>query len=172
MSIGRFVFLLFKVNFKAVHPIKYLEAFSKADGGRLMIQGINFQSDMYSAYNRIQASRPDKNEALSGFNGFDASQVKGSDADETVSVSPVKMDLRLDDIKPHSSISMEDISLSLNESAASFEMKGSDSDIKSLDMEKAMSDMKRDESLMQYQYFIGDSAPFINSEDGVVIPKN
>ena len=46
------------------------------------------------------------------------------------------------------------------------QMKGADSDIKSLDMEKAISDMRKDQVLQQYQFFVGDTA-----KTGVV-PEN
>lgn len=36
--------------------------------------------------------------------------------------------------------------------------KGVDSDIKSLDMEKAISDMQKDQVLQQYQFFVGSGA--------------
>ena len=49
-------------------------------------------------------------------------------------------------------------------------MKGIDSDIETLDMEKAVSDMQKDQALMQYQYFVGDTNLF-SSEDGVVIAE-
>ena len=38
---------------------------------------------------------------------------------------------------------------------ATYELKGVDSDIARLDVEKALSDMKKDEVLMQYQFFVG-----------------
>lgn len=40
---------------------------------------------------------------------------------------------------------------------ATYELKGVDSDIANLDVEKAISDMKKDQILMQYQFFIGES---------------
>lgn len=40
---------------------------------------------------------------------------------------------------------------------ASYELKGADSDIMSLDVEKAVSDMKKDQVLQQYQFFVGES---------------
>ena len=40
----------------------------------------------------------------------------------------------------------------------SYSLKGVDSDIRSLDMEKAISDMQKDQMLHQYQYFVGESA--------------
>lgn len=38
------------------------------------------------------------------------------------------------------------------------EMKGAESDIRSLDMEKAISDMRKDQVLQQYQFFVGTKA--------------
>ena len=40
---------------------------------------------------------------------------------------------------------------------ASYDLKGADSELMSLDVEKAISDMKRDQVLQQYQFFIGES---------------
>ena len=36
-------------------------------------------------------------------------------------------------------------------------MKGTDSDIRSLDVEQALSDMQKDQVLQQYQFFVGES---------------
>lgn len=55
-----------------------------------------------------------------------------------------------------SNIPLEDISLTFN-SKDEFEQIGSEKDIHSLDVEKAISSMKKDELLKQYQYFVGDS---------------
>lgn len=41
---------------------------------------------------------------------------------------------------------------------ASYELKGIDSDISKLDVEKALSDLKKDQVLQQYQFFVGDEA--------------
>ena len=38
---------------------------------------------------------------------------------------------------------------------ATYDLKGADSDIRSLDVEKAVSDMRKDEVIHQYQYFVG-----------------
>ncbi len=37
-----------------------------------------------------------------------------------------------------------------------FDLKGPDSDIESLDAKKAISDLEKDQVLQQYQYFVGD----------------
>lgn len=39
----------------------------------------------------------------------------------------------------------------------SYELKGSESDLMSLDVEKAISDMRKDQVLQQYQFFVGES---------------
>ena len=38
-----------------------------------------------------------------------------------------------------------------------YEMKGADSSLETLDMERAISDMKKDQLLQQYQFFVGSS---------------
>lgn len=40
-----------------------------------------------------------------------------------------------------------------------YELKGIDSDINGLDMEKVLSELKKDEVLQQYQFFVGESQP-------------
>ncbi len=47
-----------------------------------------------------------------------------------------------------------------------YEMKGRDSDIESLDVQKAISSMEQDSILKQYQFFVGDRA---NSSDKTVL---
>ena len=42
---------------------------------------------------------------------------------------------------------------------ATYELKGADSDIGGLDVEKALSDMKKDQVLQQYQFFISETNP-------------
>lgn len=43
---------------------------------------------------------------------------------------------------------------------------GRDSDIEALDMQKAISDMKKDQVLQQYQYFVGRSENLFHKNDG------
>ncbi|HKM04105.1 MAG TPA: hypothetical protein VJZ04_05870 [Lachnospiraceae bacterium] len=66
---------------------------------------------------------------------------------------------------------LENISLTFNK-ADDFDFIGKDSSIETLDMEKAISDMQKDQVLQQYQYFVGSSQNIIsNSMDGLVIQK-
>ena len=129
-----------------------------------MIKGIEGFQPNTIAFNRIQNDRNNailkQAEEQQQQNVKDSSEQQGASRD---------LDLRLGEIKPRQNASLEDISLSLNEST-SFEMKGRYSDIESLDMEKAVSDMQKDQALMQYQYFVGETN-ILNNEDGIVIPK-
>ena len=67
---------------------------------------------------------------------------------------------------------LEDISITFNRQE-NFGYIGKDSDIHSLDMEKAIDDMKKDSILQQYQYFVGNSRNLYTNEsaDGTVIQK-
>lgn len=50
---------------------------------------------------------------------------------------------------------------------AVYEMKGADSDILKLDVEKAISDMKKDEVLQEYQFFVNSGAGLENAVSSV-----
>lgn len=67
---------------------------------------------------------------------------------------------------------LEDISITFNRQE-SFDYLGKDSDIHSLDVEKAIDDMRKDKILQQYQYFVGSSRnlQIENNADGIVIQK-
>ncbi len=130
-----------------------------------MLKGIdNLQNVNYNNYNRINSDPATE----AGIRRAGAQSAQ-ADAAKEQKVSAPEIDLRLDDIRPRQNASLEDISLSLNEPGG-FEMKGRESDIESLDMQKAISDMQKDQALMQYQYFVGDSN-IVNNEDGIVIQK-
>lgn len=65
---------------------------------------------------------------------------------------------------------LENISLTFNKDET-FDYIGSESGLAGLDMQKAISDMKKDAVLQEYQYFVGSSKDFFRPEDGMVIPK-
>lgn len=123
----------------------------------------------YYNYNRIQSAYEDTKKLAA------TEQSAANSAQQNVNeVKPISeekdLDLRLDSLSSRKNAPLEDISLSLNQNQG-FEMKGRTSDIASLDMEKAVSDMQKDQALMQYQYFVGDTGLGFASEDGMVIPK-
>ena len=66
---------------------------------------------------------------------------------------------------------LEDISLTFNRKE-SFDYLGQDSDIRSLDMRKAISDMQKDQIIQQYNFFVGSAKNLMeNNPDGTVIAK-
>ena len=65
---------------------------------------------------------------------------------------------------------LENISLTFNKDET-FDYIGSESGLAGLDMQKAISDMKKDAVLQEYQYFVGSSKDFFQPADGMVIPK-
>ena len=66
---------------------------------------------------------------------------------------------------------LEDVSLTFNKSE-DFGYIGRDVSLSNLDMEKAISDMRKDQVLEQYQYFVGSAKEMLGSfADGVVIRK-
>ncbi len=48
---------------------------------------------------------------------------------------------------------------------------GSEKDIAKLDIQKAVSDMKQDSILQEYNYFVGSASNIFSSEDGTVLAK-
>lgn len=52
-----------------------------------------------------------------------------------------------------------------------FSYLGKDKDVESLDMQKAISDMKQDSVLQEYQYFVGSAQNIYQSSDGTVLQK-
>lgn len=74
-------------------------------------------------------------------------------------------------IRPRQDAPLEDISLSMHKSDG-YGSIGRDSDIRSLDMQKAISDMQRDKVLQQYNFFVGSARNMgSGTEDGIVIVK-
>lgn len=103
-------------------------------------------------------------------------EVKRQDEElKKVSSSPA-LNNTLEDVaisaKPRNDAALEDISLTFNK-GDDYGYIGKDSDIYSLDVENAISDMRKDDVLKQYQYFVGNSGggALVDNADGVVIPK-
>ncbi len=68
------------------------------------------------------------------------------------------------------SIDPNEVSLSFNK-GEDYSYIGRDKEITNLDMEKAISAMRQDSILQEYQYFVGSADNIFASEDGVVIAK-
>lgn len=74
-------------------------------------------------------------------------------------------------VHPKTDAKLENISITFNKQD-DFDFIGQDKDIRSLDMERAISDMKKDQVLQQYQYFVGSSKNILPAgSDGIVLAK-
>jgi len=67
---------------------------------------------------------------------------------------------------------LEDVSLTFNKEDT-FDYIGSDSEIGNLDIQQAVSDMKKDQVLQEYQFFVGSNMDQVlnDSPDGRVLQK-
>ena len=79
------------------------------------------------------------------------------------------IDIKLSDQWPKS-INPNDISVVFNKND-DFSYIGRDKDVESLDIERAISDMRQDSILQEYQYFVGSVGNVFHSEDGTVLSK-
>ncbi len=85
-------------------------------------------------------------------------------AKPSVTIEPVE------DRRPRS-VDPNEVSLSFNKNN-DYGYIGKDKDLSLLDMEQAISMMRQDSILQDYQYFVGSSKDIFNSEDGRVIATN
>lgn len=67
------------------------------------------------------------------------------------------------------SVNPSEISMTFHKEET-FDYLGSESSLMNLDMQKAISDMKKDSILQDYQYFVGSTIS-VNPEDGMVFRK-
>lgn len=89
------------------------------------------------------------------------------------------LDLEKESVKEQNSlhtaqpVDLANVSLTFHKEE-SFDYIGNDSSLDNLDMQKAVTDMKKDKVLQEYQYFVGSSGNLFEkqTEDGVVIRKD
>ncbi len=135
----------------------------------MAINGLS-QYDLFSSYNSINV--------MNRIPRVNPQEISEQDKQAAIGTEPVQqqetgsepLSLDLEAIRPRNNASLENISLSLK-SNSDFEMKGRDSSLSALDMEKAVSDMQKDQALLQYQYFVGNSNIISDDEDGAVLQK-
>ena len=88
---------------------------------------------------------------------------------QTKPITVVEKETGREDLRSRNA-DLENISLTFNKEDT-YDYLGSESGLASLDMQKAISDMKKDSILQEYQYFVGSSQNFMNNVDGIVLPK-
>lgn len=105
-----------------------------------------------------------------------AASAQGTLNTDTQNTAPAQdIDLTIEEVLPARPgiTDVNELSLTFN-AGEDFGYIGKDSDIGALDMQKAISDMKKDQVLQQYQYFVGKSDDLFSlkaSEDGLVFLK-
>ena len=119
----------------------------------------------YEALNRIPSVNPAD---IAAAKSDDKVVIK--DDSLNASSSPVIEESKAPELRYRNNASIEDISLSFSYDRENA-MNGADTDISRLDMEKMVSDAKKDSILSQYQYFVGDSFSIEDLNDGIVIAK-
>lgn len=85
------------------------------------------------------------------------SHVASSEQINSGNSTAAKEEVLVGEQKPNAPL--EDISITFHKQD-DFGYIGRDSDIRSLDVEKAISDMRKDQILQQYQYFVGSKTVF------------
>ncbi len=68
------------------------------------------------------------------------------------------------------SVDPNEVSLTFNKND-DFSNIGADKELQTLDIQKAISDMKQDSIFREYQYFVGSASNVFQSEDGKVLAK-
>lgn len=125
--------------------------------------GATYYSQMNNNY-RVNPIPVVKNDSVSGLSQNNQVDLKdeSKQSERKYDISPIS--------RQKASIDPKDVSLSFNK-GNDYSYIGSDKDIAGLDIEKAISDMKQDRILQEYNYFVGNSNNVFSSEDGVVLAK-
>lgn len=128
----------------------------------MAIRGIDSNHGFYNNYrvNHIPSVPIDK---VKGQEDPDSALQSGQE-----DISPLKIAEIEDDRRQNTDL--ENVSLTFNK-GNTFDYIGSDSEIGNLDVQKAVSDMKKDQILEEYQYFYGTNHLISQSEDGIVVKK-
>lgn len=123
--------------------------------------------DMMSAYNRIDiAERAASTVTPANEPAVSNAQTANTQQDEQQQPQ-LKVNLNLDGMRRRPvNLSFEDISRDFGRRDSFVITEASEEE-----MEKAVSDMQKDQSLQQFQYFVGDSKILVDDEDGLVFTK-
>ena len=125
--------------------------------------------DMMSTYNRINV----KDQAISAAAPIASAEVNVNEAIKDApkeEKSELKVNLNFEGMRARTSFNLDDVTRDFAK-RSSFSMTRVDDQQMRTDMQKAVSDMEKDQTIQQYQYFVGDNNVILNDEDGVVIMK-
>lgn len=133
----------------------------------MTINGLG-QFDMMSAYNRIEHISKAPVEAVKP--AVQETQENPAKQPEQQAGPQIKINLNLDGIRSRGNASLEDISRDFTR-RDNFSMTNMDPVAMQNEMDKAVSEMNKDQSLRQYQVFVGEGNVIVNDEDGIVTMK-
>lgn len=126
--------------------------------------------DMMSRYNRINVN----DQAISAVKPVDT---KPAEETAVVKEEPqetkqpeLKVNLNLEGMRRRGGYNLDDISKDFTKREP-FSISRVDDNAMQSEIAKAVSSMEKDQSLQQFQYFVGDSNILVNDEDGIVIRK-
>lgn len=133
----------------------------------MTIQGIGSYSDALSSY-RVSRIPAVTTEEVQQQNMSSPAAIENPSG-ESLSVQPSPIE---EQSKAPKIADLENVSLTFNRED-DFDYIGRDSDLSGLDMQAAISEMKKDQVLEEYQTFVDSSALNLQkvSQDGIVIPK-
>ena len=133
----------------------------------MTINGLG-QFDMMSAYNRIDSISRVPVEPVKP--AVQEANENPSQKPAEESASSLKINLNLDGIRSRGNASLEDISRDFTR-RDNFSLTSMDPLAMQNEMEKAVSEMNKDQSLRQYQVFVGEGNVIVDDEDGIVTVK-
>ncbi len=126
------------------------------------------QADLYSKlnYSRVEEQFPAQKQHA------DAQERPVGERTNDEKPAGLSLSLNLDGIRARQNMNLDDAALRMQKSSgSSFEMKTLSYRPDPDEMDRAISDLQKDASLMQYTYYVGDPNVVVNDEDGVVIRK-
>ena len=130
--------------------------------------------DMMSAYNRINVKDQAINAAATTVEPVkevaEAVNTVEEKQEESTKQPELKVNLNLEGMRRRSGYNLEDISRDFSRREP-FAITSIDDQAMKSEMQKAVSEMEKDQSLQQYQYFVGDTNVILDNEDGIVIKK-
>ena len=130
--------------------------------------------DMMSAYNRINVKDQAINAAATTVEPVkevaEAVNTVEEKQEESTKQPELKVNLNLEGMRRRSGYNLEDISRDFSRREP-FAITSIDDQAMKSEMQKAVSEMEKDQSLQQYQYFVGDANIILDNEDGIVIKK-
>ena len=125
--------------------------------------------DMMSTYNRIRVNDQAVSETRP-VASTQAEELSVKEQPQEQKQPELKVNLNLDGMRSRSSYNLESITRDFAKREA-FSISNVDDKEMEDEMLKAVSTMEKDQSLQQFQYFVGESNVVFNDADGIVIRK-